>query len=102
MFHTYVTASSGRQVDVDRAWYLMNKSLLNEAWKSCRTIQNDGADGWQKETKRLGLSKPARFLFHRKAHGRSANEVAWAIYCILHEEKYGEPFEPDHSLSWDS
>jgi len=102
MFHTYVRASSGRQIDADRAWYLMDKNLLREAWQSCWPVFADGPEAWQREVKRLNLSEPARFLFYRKAHGRNAPEVAWAIYCILHQEKYGEPFEPDHSRSWDT
>ena len=30
MFHTYVTASSGRKVDIDRARYLMDDELFDE------------------------------------------------------------------------
>ena len=30
MFHTYVTASSGRKVDIDRARFLMDQELFNQ------------------------------------------------------------------------
>lgn len=100
MFHTYVTASSGRQIDVDRAWYLMDKKLLAEAEVSSCRVCYDGEDAWKVEAARHRLSDPALLKLNVRGHSRV--DVQWAIYCLLHEAKYGEPFEPDHSLSWDT
>ncbi len=102
MFHTYVTASSGRKIDVDRAWYLMDKELLAEARRKTLRSFREGTRAAQFECKRLGFPDHDRLHFDRATRRQDVNTVTWAAYCNLHEAKYGEPFEPDHSLSWDT
>lgn len=101
MFHTYVTASSGRKVDVDRAWYLMDKALLAEARE---LMERDIAASEyfnRKGYERSGLrytEKPFGYEENRMGRAR----LLWSIYCRMHAAKYGKEFEPDHSLSWDT
>lgn len=102
MFHTYVTASSGRKIDVDRAWYLMDKGLLDEARARALRDEIDSNDEWKRETKRLGLPGHDRLPFNETVRAWNLLRLTWSLYCDLHEAKYGEPFEPDHSLSWDA
>lgn len=79
MFHTYVLAASGNMVDIDRASFLMDKGLLQQALSAMKEEvttcpQPDASYGPQ---------------------------WIWGYYCERHAEKYGESFEPDVSPTWD-
>ena len=71
MFHTYVTTRSGNEVDFDRASYLMDRDLLDEAIVAAP----------------VGLPDRAALV--------------WKHYCDAHLERYGEPFAPDDDPQWD-
>lgn len=98
MFHRYVMTSSGRHVDFDRAAWLMDRGLLDEAaewveknWKDIEADYNLG--------NKIMFGKAARERSFTDSHRL---ELLWGRYCDLHYEKYDEPFEPDQSLSWDA
>lgn len=79
MFHTYVLASSGNRVDIDRASFLMNHDLYQEAISAIHrewqlAPQWNAADGAQ---------------------------WVWDYYCRAHYDHYGRYFEPDVDPSWD-
>jgi len=91
MFHTYVKASSGRQIDIDRARYLMDDALFDAAHRDLiKKISPNGFNPFDEATAtRCGYDRQWR-----------ATRV-WHHYCRLHKAKYGEPFEPDVNPEWD-
>lgn len=91
MFHTLVTARSGRQIDVDRARYLMDDALFAEAHRDLIKFMSP-----------VGFNPfDIACAEHNYSPGFKEHRV-WRVYCALHEAKYGEPFEPDVSETWDS
>jgi hypothetical protein len=74
MFHTYVTASSGRQVDIDRAHFMMDHELFDQVDREVRT----------------------------GATTEAMAQRVWAGYCQAHLAKYGTPFAPDVAENWDA
>ncbi len=91
MFHTYVTASSGAKIDIDRARYLMDDELFEEAYRQTLDDQFHG--------------RPTLFdiaVAERVGHGTSYRaQQTWNKYRDAHLQKYGEPFEPDVNPNWD-
>lgn len=79
MFHTYVTAEHGNKVDFDRATWMMDRTLLEEAM----VLLNEYAKS------KPGLTKESAAMF------------AWGAYCAGHYLKYGEPFVCDFDPYWD-
>jgi len=77
MFHTYIRGVHGQQVDFDRASWLMDRELLEEA-KALR--------GSEKRTPRDPDTMAQR---------------VWNTYCALHREKYAGDFQPDVDETWD-
>lgn len=65
MFHQYVTNSHGVRIDIDRAMFLADTELWNDAVDAV------------------------------KAAGKVEAQGVWDKYCVLHEAKYGESFPPD-------
>ncbi len=80
MFHTYIRASSGKVVDFDRASYLMDDDLLEDAKKAMHEEQPE-ATQWD---------------------AASRAQWVWDYYCQRHGEKYGDPFVPNVNPDWDS
>ena len=91
MFHTYVTARSGRQIDIDRARWLMDDELFHEAHRDLIKYMTP-----------VGFN-PYDIATAERMHwpGWKAQRV-WRVYCSLHESKYGTPFEPDVDPEWDA
>ncbi|HZS81697.1 MAG TPA: hypothetical protein VFA50_02425 [Stellaceae bacterium] len=81
MFHEYVTNSHGVQIDIGRAWFLMDKELLAQAEKWVD-------DNWQRLIDDLTAPNGQRVAPDR-------NQAIWGYYCSRHQEKYGRPFAPD-------
>jgi hypothetical protein len=79
MFHTYVRTFSGNVVDIDRASFLMDRELFDDAIKAMRHEQATCA---------------------RPDAGHGAQWV-WNYYCQRHRERYGEPFVADVDPAWD-
>jgi len=107
MFHTYVTASSGRQIDFDRARLLMDEAILawaEQMWRDTfRRLQKTPVRGpghvEHPDIRVLGgLESIARGVL--KVPSRPQD--VWEWYCHRHAVEYGEPFEPDVSLTWDT
>ena len=90
MFHTYVKASSGAKIDIDRARYLMDNALFCEAERDIVKMMTPcGFNPFDiAVAKRMN---PSEMLAAR----------VWHNYCRLHQEKYGAPFEPDVNPDWD-
>lgn len=84
MFHTYVTTSAGAEVDIDRASFLMDKALFNQAL--FRAQHSD--------------QESACFDLESGDNPTLPGRV-WYWYCQFHYEKYGEPFKPDIDPNWD-
>lgn len=79
MFHTYVLAQSGNQVDFDRASFLMDPDLLKASIEvMCR--ERDTCPRWD-------AIYDAQWV--------------WEHYCEQHFETYGEYFVPDIDPTWD-
>ena len=100
MFHTYIRTSSGNVVDFDRASFLMDRDLLNEA---LRALMRESVRDWNdfdRETFKRALG--ADDVPHRLSTVDSRAQLVWVEYCELHEEKYGSPFTPDADPHWDS
>lgn len=91
MFHTYVCTSVKTQVDIDRARYLMDDELIEEAYKQVLDEQFHG--------------RPTPFdiaVAERMGHGAAFRaQQTWNKYCHAHKLRYGEPFEPDVNPDWD-
>lgn len=79
MFHTYVLAFSGKSIDIDRASFLMDKTLLHQAIKAM--------DKEKAADPRPDASYGPQWI--------------WDYYCGAHREKYGEGFEPNVNPQWD-
>ncbi|MGO4831304.1 hypothetical protein AB4144_03245 [Rhizobiaceae sp. 2RAB30] len=79
MFHTYVLAASGNQIDIDRASFLMDEELLQNS-----------IDAMKEEMATL----PQEDALY-------GPQWIWGYYCERHAEKYGKCFEPDVSPDWD-
>lgn len=79
MFHTYILAASGNNVDIDRASFLMDKELLQ---KSIDAMKEEMAT-----RPRPDASYGAQWI--------------WGFYCSRHFEKYGESFGPNVDPTWD-
>ena len=93
MFHTYITASSGRRVDFDRASYLMDGELFGEAHRNLIKTMCCGD--------RFSPFDVAMYeQFHFPTIEAKANRV-WRVYCRLHQEKYDCEFTPDVDPAWD-
>lgn len=92
MFHTYVTASSGRQIDFDRARYLMDDALLAEAEKArIKWVCPAGFNPFDiAAAERMGYTK------------EQGAQAIWQHYCRLHEARYGQSFVPDVCATWDT
>ena len=80
MFHTYITASSGTEVDFNRASFLMDKALLQQSLDAMTKARNNAAPRWD---------------------ARAAAQWVWQDYCRRHAEKHGEAFVPDVTAGWD-
>lgn len=91
MFHTYVTASSGKQVDIDRARYLMDDQLFREAERTI--VKGMCPNGFNPFD--IAIAERTRYTPQNKA------AFVWGIYCQLHQDKYGVPFTPDIDPTWD-
>lgn len=92
MFHTYVTASSGRKIDIDRAMLEMDLDLFAEAERAMiKFICPNGFNPFD-----IGVAERMGYTTEVKAG------IVWRHYCGLHEKKYGVPFVPDVSLTWDA
>lgn len=89
MFHTYVLTAAkdprwgAKSVDFDRASYLMDKTLLQEALTALEEEKNGKND------------PPIRC-------DSDAAQFVWDYYCQRHVEKYGERFTPDADPHWDT
>ena len=92
MFHTYVTASSGRKIDIDRARFLMDDELFAEAHREL--IKSMTPQGFNP----FDIACAERMFYPTMEH--KAWRV-WRNYCHRHLEKYGEPFVPDVDPNWD-
>lgn len=88
MFHTYVRASSGRQIDFDRARLLMDDDLFHAAHREVIAMHATPFD--RAVADRMGSSQSSRL------------RSVWCNYCQRHREKYGEDFLPDVSMTWDT
>lgn len=87
MFHRYVT-HEGAQMDIDRAMWLMDKRLLADA--SAVLPKELGDDEFDRFiATRMGFSP------NKPSTNADVLQTLWNEYCRLHEEKYGEPFNPD-------
>jgi hypothetical protein len=94
MFNRYVTAGTGRRVDIDRASYLMDKTLSGPV--------KEAALG------RLGLT-PFDFacadrngMAQPRATEAAILQAIWEEYCRAHFNKHGEAFVPNADPGWDS
>ena len=92
MFHTYVTASSGRKVDIDRARYLMDDELYAEAHRELIKTMSP-----------YGFNPFDIACFERNVFPTTESKAweVWRNYCRRHLAKYGEPFAPDVDPNWD-
>lgn len=79
MFHTYVMAYTKRMVDIDRASFLIDKTLLYQAREAMKK-ERDECPRWD---------------------ATYGPQWVWEHYCARHEEKYGAPFEPNIESTWD-
>jgi hypothetical protein len=79
MFHTYIRATTGTEIDFDRASFLMDRDLLQEAIDAIERERN---------------VKPQPDLTERA-------QWVWDRYCKLHAKKYAQAFIPDVDPHWD-
>lgn len=91
MFHTYVTASCGNQVDIDRARWLMDDEIFHTVHQTA--IKNVSPVGYSP----FDIDMAQRM----DVKNRPLPQRVWEAYCIKHELKYGNPFEPDVNPLWD-
>ncbi|MFN8720298.1 MAG: hypothetical protein ACK5YI_05680 [Rhodospirillales bacterium] len=84
IFHSYVRASSGQLIDLNRAQFVMDSVLVHEAiaWVEANETSLASTAGVAR------LSEDAR------------NAAFFARYCELHRARYGAPFEPDVNPAW--
>lgn len=76
MFHRYVT-HEGEQMDIDRAVWMMDKRVLEDA------------------TKVLPPEPPKDKFTDKPGINAAGLQTLWDEYCRLHLQKYGKPFNPD-------
>jgi len=79
IFHTYVVAATGTVVDFDRAFFLMNRELLDEAMAALRHERDSVSES--------DIARDAQWV--------------WEDYCQRHRDHYGTPFGPDIIPGWD-
>lgn len=86
MFHRLINHKN-TQIDIDRAMWLMDKTLLAEASEIL--------------PQELGKAEFDRFIATRMGFAPNkprtnidALQKLWDEYCRLHLAKYGEPFNP--------
>jgi hypothetical protein len=94
MFHRYITAATGRQIDIDRASYLMDKTL----WQPVKaaSIARLGLSPFDFDcAKRNGMAAP-------RASEPVMLQAIWEEYCRAHFNKHGEDFVPNADPEWDS
>jgi hypothetical protein len=87
MFHRYVT-HNGCQIDYDRASWLMDRELCQEA---IRTLPSSlGRTPFDHAiAERNGWHGPAEMTKDQEL------QALWNMYCRLHQSKYGKPFSPE-------
>ncbi len=97
MFHSYVLASSGRRIDYHRAMWLMDRTLLVKA-------KANSIVDLQESLALYHAALEGRGLPYRSGPPTSQEimQNEWERYASLHYRKYGEHFEPDVSLTWDT
>ncbi|MDW6020240.1 hypothetical protein SAZ10_00525 [Mesorhizobium sp. BAC0120] len=100
MFHTYICASSGNVVDFDRASFLMDRDLLNEAMQTLMCEGVSGREDLDRDTFKPTVG--AHEVPNRPPTVDSRAQLVWNRYCKLHAEKYGSSFTPDDDPHWDS
>ena len=83
MFHRYVTTKDGKAMDFDRALYMADKNLMAEASDVLPESMGDNTFD--------------KFIQMRMCFATPLDVVQryYDEYCRLHQEKYGEPFNPD-------
>ena len=91
MFHTYVTASCGNKVDIDRARWLMDDGIFHAVHQTA--IKNASPVGFSP----FDIDVAQRM----DSKNRPLPQRVWEAYCAKHAEKYGQPFEPDVNPHWD-
>jgi len=64
MFHQYIKNAQGVAIDIDRARFLADDDLWNDAVDEC------------------------------KAKGLTDPQEVWERYCVAHKKRHGEPFAP--------
>jgi hypothetical protein len=103
MFHRYVTASSGRRVDYDRAVWLMDRELLRQATEMARADQKsiNDPDGFDMFIHRRMWEDMGEVCDTVPLPDEALYEYIWSRYVRLHRRKYHRAFEPDVSLSWE-
>ena len=79
MFHTYVRAISGNVIDIDRASFLMDRDLFDDAINAMRQEQ-------------ATCPRP---------DANYGAQWVWDYYCQRHRERYGDAFTPDIDPEWD-
>jgi hypothetical protein len=78
MFHTYVMAAHRGRVDMGRAQFLMDKTLLREAIAAMENERDNNP----------------------RADARYGDQWIWDYYCQRHYEKYNESFIPNVNPDW--
>ena len=73
MFHTYIVAHSGNEVDFDRASFLMDEELLDQSIRAMKYERD---------------SQP-------RPDTTYGAQWVWDRYCGLHQERYGTGFVPN-------
>jgi hypothetical protein len=79
MFHTYILAHSGNEVDFDRASFLMDEELLDQSIQAMKRERD----------------------FHPQSDTTYGAQWVWDHYCGLHQERYGTGFVPNINPRWD-
>jgi len=104
VFHRYVTASSGRKIDFDRASFLMDKELLQRARDEARQHMDKVNDpvGFDMLRVQRAVEHGETPLMNLPLTERHMLDFIWARYCHFHRNKYRSSFEPDVSSSWDA
>jgi hypothetical protein len=94
MFHRYIIASNGRKIDIDRASYLMDKSLAGQVYHTA--MEGLGLAPFDFATaKRMGCKPP-------RATEAAILQAIWNEYCRAHFNKHGSAFIPNADPHWDS
>ena len=88
---TYVFAESGKRVDFDRASFLMDKEILDEALRTVGEELAKWPDPFDEGCARR-MGSTLRF---------DAPQRVWNYYCKRHKQKYREDFVPNVKLTWD-